>query len=43
MNISMFNWVISAVTFGPLLVGVPVLVLLIMMDEFVFGPRRRWR
>lgn len=43
MSYSMFHWVVSSAAFGPLIIGVPLLVLLVMFDEFVLRTRRFWR
>lgn len=43
MTYAIVDWVISAVAFGPFIIGVPLLVLWWALDEYLFGPRLRWR
>jgi len=39
MNHAVFHWMIFSAVFAPLLIGVPLLMLLALLDDFVL-PRR---
>lgn len=43
MTYAIVDWVISAVAFGPFIIGVPLLILSWALDDFLLGPRLRWR
>lgn len=42
MAYTLFHWFVSSAVFAPLVVGVPLLVLLVVFDEFVLRSQRNW-
>lgn len=43
MTYSILHWVVSSAVFGPLVIGLPVLALLIAFDEVVLRTQSFWR
>jgi len=43
MSYSIVHWIVSSAVFGPLVIGLPVLALLIAFDELVLRTYRRWQ